>query len=789
MTGPGGTGKTRLALQAAAELLEDFADGVFFVPLAPLTDSGLVPSAIASALGLRDEGEQPLPDRLRLPGGQAAPAAARQRRARARSRAPRRRPPRRRPRAQGAGDQPRAAAGAGGTGVPGASPGAAAAHASAAARAACAVRGGAPVRRAGAGGQAGFALDDANAAAVAAICRRLDGLPLAIELAAARVRMLPPQAMLARLEKRLPLLTGGARDAPARQRTLRDTIAWSYDLLAPEEQMLFRRLAVFAGGCTLEAAEAVGDYDGALDAFAGLERLCEHSLVRQEDGPEDEPRFVMLETIREFGLERLAESGEEAAIRKGHAALFMELAEEAAPALAGPDPGPWLDHLETEHDNLRAALRWAGSTDSQVGLRLGAALWRFWDIRGHLGEGQGWLEQVLAGGDGTVSAERAAALSGLANVVQVQGDHERARELHEEALALWRAVGDPRGEAMTLDCLGYLAQGRGEYGRAAGLHEQALELANQAGDERIAGHALLNLGTAALYQGRYEQAAAHYAEALAQFRRVGDKRAAGSGAGQSGGAGVLAGGLRASDGPVPGGALLLPGRRGSPRHRLHAGQPRRDPTAPGGIRACGGALRRGAPRPARDRGQALRRLRAARPRPAGAGPAGHRSSGAPPHREPRAVPAGGGRRRHRRMPRGAGGAGGRPGKAERGARLFGAADALREQAGAPLAPAYRSRRDRGLAAARTALGPDQFSAALAAGRSSPTETTSFALDLANERSIPGAPPPDLRPAARNVRRDGTAVLPDASSSCAVDGRADPAVWALQQPGLPATSPR
>jgi predicted ATPase len=161
-------------------------------------------------------------------------------------------------------------------------------------------------------------LDNTNAPPVAVICHRLDGLPLAIELAAARVRMLSPQAMLARLEKRLPLLTGGARDAPARQRTLRDTIAWSYDLLAPQEQILFRRLAVVAGGFTLQAAEAIGNYDGTLDAFAGLERLCEHNLVRQDGGPGDEPRFTMLETVREFGLEQLAESGEEAAIRKEH---------------------------------------------------------------------------------------------------------------------------------------------------------------------------------------------------------------------------------------------------------------------------------------------------------------------------------------------------------------------------------------------------------------------------------------------------------------------------------------
>src|SRR5215207_4909116 len=370
LTGPGGTGKTRLALQAAAELLEDFADGVFFVPLAPLTASDLVPSAIASALGLRDEGERPLPDRLRdfLTDKQllllldnvehvsdAASlvadllAAAPGLEVLATSRAPLR--------VRAEWEYPVAPLGLPPRQIP---PPEQLVQYEA-------------VRLFVARAQAvkpDFAVDDGNAAAVAEICRRLDGLPLAIELAAARVRMLPPPALLARLDKRLPLLTGGARDAPERQRTLRDTIAWSHDLLAPEERVLFRRLAVFAGGCTLEAAEAVGNQDGALDAFGGLERLCEHSLVRQDVGPGGQPRFVMLETIREFGLERLAESGEEAAIRKGHAALFMELAEAAAPALTGPDPGPWLDQLETEHDNLRGALWWAVSTDGKVGVRL-----------------------------------------------------------------------------------------------------------------------------------------------------------------------------------------------------------------------------------------------------------------------------------------------------------------------------------------------------------------------------------------------------------------------------------
>jgi predicted ATPase/class 3 adenylate cyclase len=742
LTGPGGTGKTRVALQVAAELLDDFADGVFFVPLAPLTDPNLVPSAIAAALGLRDEGEQPLPDRLReyLAGKQlllvfdnvehlieAAPliadflVAALDLKVLTTSRVPLRLRAEREYPVPPLGLPPR-------TSLP---PEQLVQYE--------AVR--LFVERAQAV-KPDFAVDNSNAPAVAEICHRLDGLPLAIELAAARVRMLPPQAMLARLEKRLPLLTGGARDAPARQRTLRDTIAWSYDLLTPQEQILFRRLAVVAGGFTLEAAEAISNYDGTLDAFAGLERLCEHNLVRQDAGSRGESRFTMLETVREFGLEQLTESGEEAAIRKEHAALFMELAKAAAPALAGPDPGPWLDHLETEHENLRAALRWAVSTDNTVGLRLGAALWRFWDTRGHWGEARGWLERVLASGDGSASAERAAALTGLANVVQVQGDQQRARELHEEALALWREVGDPRGEAMSLDCLGYLAQGRGEYERAAGLHEQALELANQAGDERIAGYALINLGTAAVYQGRYEQAAEHYSEALARVRRAGDKRAAGSVLNNLGALAflqeeygratdryqeALSGYREVGDRQHIAATLANLGEALQHQGEFERAEVHLAEALPVfreiGDKPMAAFALLGLGRLALDQ-QDLNRA------------AGLLTDSLELYRRVEDV-AGIAECLEALAELAAG-----SGEAERGARLFGAADALREKAGAPVAPAYQSRRDRGLAAARTALGPERFSAALAAGRSSPTETVSFTMDLANERSVPGSLPLD-----------------------------------------------
>ena len=221
-----------------------------------------------------------------------------------------------------------------------------------------------------------------NAAAVAEICRRLDGLPLAIELAAARVKVLPPVALLARLEQRLPLLTGGGRDLPARQQTMRDTIAWSHDLLAPEEQTVFRRLAVFPGGCTIEAAEAVAGTESGLDVFAGMAALVEKSLLRQEEGAEGEPRFRMLETVREYGLEQLEASGEGEATRDRLAAWSLTLAEQAEPVAFGGIIRPWADRLDEELPNLRAAVTWLlARGEATRALRLLVAAEDFWTQR------------------------------------------------------------------------------------------------------------------------------------------------------------------------------------------------------------------------------------------------------------------------------------------------------------------------------------------------------------------------------------------------------------------------
>jgi predicted ATPase len=400
LTGPGGIGKTRLGLCVAANLLEHFADGVFVVSLAPITDPALVTSAIAQALGVRETGGRPLVESLKddlrdkrlllvLDNFEqvvaAAPLVAEllstcpQIKVLVTSRTPLHVheeqelavPPLALP-------DPR--------------------HPPAAKRLSEYAAVELFVQRAQ-DARPDFMVTNDNASAVAEICRRLDGLPLAIELAAARVRVLPPAALLARLERRLPLLTGGAQDLPARQRTMRGAIAWSYDLLDEREKTLFRRLSVFVGGCTLEAAEAVCNAAGdlALDVLDGVASLVDKSLLHLHAG-DAEPRFGMLDTIREYALERLAESGEEDAVRQQHATYYWGLIEEAESYVSSAARQVWLDRLEAEHDNLRAALGWSetGTSDTETGRRLVGALSWFWFLRGYLGAGQRWIEDALA---------------------------------------------------------------------------------------------------------------------------------------------------------------------------------------------------------------------------------------------------------------------------------------------------------------------------------------------------------------------------------------------------------
>jgi predicted ATPase/DNA-binding XRE family transcriptional regulator len=401
-----------------------------------------------------------------------------------------------------------------------------------------------------------FALTSANAAAVAAICRRVDGLPLAIELAAARVKVLTPTELLARLEKRLPLLTGGPLDAPARQRTMQGAIAWSHDLLSPTEQMLFRRLAVFASGFTLDAAESVGgslrsrgeeggkEFDGhsprapsppqrsdplseappsVLDLVASL---VDKSLLQPvaESNSGHGPRFEMLETIREYGLERLTESGEEPLLRRAHAMYFLALAEAAKPALTGPEQAGWLARLMEEHDNLRAALAWTRDEgESELWLRLAGALWRFWELRFHPREGRSWLEGALAADRGAPPAVRARALNGVANLTWSQGDLVQGASYQQEALVLFRAAGDRLGTAWALNDLANIVDEQGDYNRAVALYEESLALSREIGADWEVGCALHNLGLMADHWGDYDRAADLFDDAMTIWERLGDE--------------------------------------------------------------------------------------------------------------------------------------------------------------------------------------------------------------------------------------------------------------------------
>ena len=454
LTGPGGVGKTRLALAVAHALTEEFDDGVRFVALASLLDPAHVPFTVARALGLQDfRGPDPLEQLETVLDGRelllvldnlehllpAAPwiAALQQAcpgvKALITSRE----------RLHITGEQEMPV-------LPLTLPDRATPLPFDVLSESAAIRLFAARTRAT---DPAFALTPENVATVAEICRRLDGLPLAIELAAAYTKVLPPPALLTRLERRLPLLVGGARDAPARQRTMRDTIAWSHDLLAPEEQTLFRRVAVFAGGFTLEAAEgmarAPGSEHGAvLDLVASL---VDKSLLQPFEGPGGEPRFAMLETIREFGLERLAASGEEAPIRTAHALHFLAEAEEANAIFWGHRPGSWRDRLEPNLPNLRAALAWLIETaDGELALRLAAALEPAWWILCHQTEGRRWMARALTLRGGVPDAVVVATLVVAGRVAYAQGDYAEAAARGYEALAVAEGSGGDPADARFL---------------------------------------------------------------------------------------------------------------------------------------------------------------------------------------------------------------------------------------------------------------------------------------------------------------------------------------------------
>ena len=406
-----------------------------------------------------------------------------------------------------------------------------------------------------------FELAEADAPVVADICRRLDGLPLAIELAAARVKVLSPRALHARLTgtdgtdgtgedpaqatgSTLQLLADGPRDLPARQQTLRAAMAWSYDLLSPREQPLFRRLGVFVGGCTADAADAVCvaprdgdetamDSPDASDVLPRLASLVDNSLLRQEEEAGDpsimgDARFAMLRTVQEYARERLEASGERETVRRRHAAYYLALAEQAEPQLYRADQRAWQDRLETEHGNLRAALRWSvagGEGEPDIGLRLGGALWRFWWQRGYLSEGRRWLTALLeATTAAPPDAARARALHGAARLAYGQGDYAPAATLADQSLALSRAVGSASGSAAALSLLGIIATDQGQYERAVALTEESLALFERIGNAAWAGTVLSNLGIIAAEQGDYAGAAALYERSLTVQRDAGNIR-------------------------------------------------------------------------------------------------------------------------------------------------------------------------------------------------------------------------------------------------------------------------
>jgi tetratricopeptide (TPR) repeat protein len=332
-----------------------------------------------------------------------------------------------------------------------------------------------------------FTLTAAQAPAVAAICHRLDGLPLAIELAAAWVRLLSPVALRRRLERRLPLLMGGAHDVPEQQQTLRAAIEWSHDLLAPAEQRLFGRLAVFVGGWTLEAAEAVcGEAGRAEEVLLGLATLVDTSLVdQQEEGVSGEVRFRLLELVREYALERLEASGEAEVVRESHARHYLGIGQQAGVELAGPAMEAWIARLARENENLRAALEWAKEHDIAAGLRIAGDIWDYWDARGLFGEGRQWLEQFLdldaRAGKIAAPLVRVIAVNAAGNLAQNQGDYTHAAARYNEALSLARTIGQQRLVASILNNLGNVALEQGDFQGAQSLYEECLALRQQTG--------------------------------------------------------------------------------------------------------------------------------------------------------------------------------------------------------------------------------------------------------------------------------------------------------------------
>jgi predicted ATPase/transcriptional regulator with XRE-family HTH domain len=522
LTGPGGTGKTHLALVAAAEVAAQFRDGAVFVDLSALTEWRLVIPAIAAALGVRDAADVPLRETVSgflrdlhlllvldnceqvlgaAPDIAALLAACPQASILATSREP----------LHIRAEREFAVAP---LALP--EPGGSTSLQALGRNAAVALF----VERAQAA-SADFALSTENATAVAAICQRLEGLPLAIELAAARTKVLPPPALLARLEQRLPMLTGGGRDLPARQRTMRDAIAWSYDLLATQQQALFRRLAVFVGGFSLAAAEGVADPTGELSVIDGISSLVEQSLLRRMPGSVQMPHFAMLETVREFGLEMLTVANETEASRERHARYFLgpdDVPTPFAPVFDAPESSAV---LAAERDNVRLALIWLDARDELDAILSRSLLfYRLWFVPGLHHEGQQWIDRALTRSHDAAPLVRFRALDAALTLAQHGGDHARAAVFVAEALALAYEMDDPVriGEALTN--AGHLAYRQGEYGRAEALLLEAHGHLGERAEPVTDGITLMILGDTALAQEQFDRAAAWYEEAIGKYQTI-----------------------------------------------------------------------------------------------------------------------------------------------------------------------------------------------------------------------------------------------------------------------------
>ena len=531
VTGPGGIGKTRLAVHVASSLVEFFPGGIHFVPLSPVIDPGLIASVIVQTLGIREAGGQPplevlkqnLQDSSRAPILllldnfehliHAAPTVAElltmgpNLKIMVTSRAALH--------VYGEHEFPV---------PPLAMPDSLAVPPVDVLSQYPAVA--LFVQRAVAV-KPDFELNRENAAIVTEICARLDGLPLAIELAAARVKVLSPSSMRTRLASRLQLLTGGARDLPQRQQTLRAAIDWSYDLLSPAEQKLLRRLSVFVGGCTLEGVEAVCDTksDLELDLLDGMSSLVDKSLVQHFEQAKSESRFVMLETIREYALEKLAASGEKPLTKRAHAAYCLVLAEEEAAEQSGAEGTEWLEHFGLEHDNFLAGLDWLTETgDADWGLRLGTALFRFWETREYLAEGRGRLGKLLKlPGAAAPTKTRARALFAAGVLAAEQGDYVSADALLRESLDISRELRDQQGAAVSLNALAVNARDRGDFATARSLFEDSLALWRELGDQKAVARSLSNLASVVKMQGDYASARSLYGECLLIFQGLGDR--------------------------------------------------------------------------------------------------------------------------------------------------------------------------------------------------------------------------------------------------------------------------